>query len=572
MSKAMRQTARAANTLVSGCPWAFAFLFIIAAFGLHAAPGDEVVVVFNTRVLESKAVAEHYAKLREVPSKQVIGLPLPTGEDMSRAEFRDALQKPLARALDERKLWKMRSNIIAPTNGQPGRVEWKVTESKIRYAVLCYGVPLRITKDPHLKEAAGETLRPELRRNEAAVDNELAWLPLIEQSPPLSGPMRNTLYTSTNAAMLHPTNGLLMVSRLDGPTAEIARGLVDKAIEAETDGLWGRAYFDLRGIADANFKQGDDWIRGASEVARVFGFETTVDEAGATFPAEFPMSHIGFYAGWYTEHISGPFAQPDVEFMPGAFAYHLHSFSGASLRSTNRNWVGPLLAKGATISMGSVDEPYLSGTPDIGVFTARLLFHGMTFGEAAYAGQSVISWQTAVIGDPLYRPFGKPPQQLHFELERKQSPLVEWSHLRVVNLNLVRGAPVAEVANYLEHIETTKNSAVLSEKLADIYATQGKPSSAILLGQQALKLDPSPQQQIRIMLTLGERLAAAGRDAEAIENYEALLAANPNYPDRLGIYRKLLPLAQKTGTPSDAAKYEEQIKLLTARPPAPGKP
>ena len=156
---------------------------------------------------------------------------------------------------------------------------------------------------------------------------------------------------------------MLLVARLDGPTPAIARGLVDKALQAEADGLWGRAYFDLRNITDPGYKLGDDWIRGAAEICRRLGFETVVDENPGTFPAAFPMSQIAFYIGWYDGTVSGPFAQPTVEFMPGAFAYHLHSFSAATLRSASQNWVGPLLAKGATITMGCVAEPYLSGHP-----------------------------------------------------------------------------------------------------------------------------------------------------------------------------------------------------------------
>jgi len=53
-----------------------------------------------------------------------------------------------------------------------------------------------------------------------------------------------------------------------------------------------------------------------------------------------------------------------------------------------------LLAQGATCTMGSVDEPYLSGTPDISVFLNRLLYRGFTFAEAAYAAQASLSWQT----------------------------------------------------------------------------------------------------------------------------------------------------------------------------------
>ena len=361
--------------------------------------------------------------------------------------------------------------------------------------MLCYGVPLRIAHDPNFKEEGLDKLRPEMRRDEAAVDSELTLLPLIEEKLPLAGPLRNAVYTTTNAAMLHPTNGVLLVTRLDGPTPAIARGLVDKALQAEADGLWGRAYFDLRNITEPGYKMGDDWIRGAADICRRMGFETVVDENPATFPAGFPMSQIAIYIGWYDGNVSGPFLQPTVEFMPGAFAYHLHSYSAATLRSASQNWAGPLLAKGATITMGCVAEPFLSGTPEVAVFTARLIFNGFTFGEAACASQPVLSWQTTVVGDPLYRPFGKDPDKLHQELHARGSKLIEWSWLRLANLNLAIGKPMAEVVALLEQIETTKHSAVLTEKLADLYAAQGKPSSAVQTYALALGLDPSPQQR-----------------------------------------------------------------------------
>ena len=86
-----------------------------------------------------------------------------------------------------------------------------------------------------------------------------------------------------------------------------------------------------------------------------------------------------------------------------------------------------------------------------------------------------MSWQTTVVGDPLYRPFGEPRQQLPQEMERRHSKFAEWSHLRIVNLNLARKLPVAGLVVYLEQTPATKHSAVLTEKLADLYAAQGKP-------------------------------------------------------------------------------------------------
>ena len=57
-------------------------------------PGDEVVVVYNTRVPESRDVAEHYAAVRHVPAEQVLGLDLPEAEAMSR----DRVPGPAAKA------------------------------------------------------------------------------------------------------------------------------------------------------------------------------------------------------------------------------------------------------------------------------------------------------------------------------------------------------------------------------------------------------------------------------------------------------------------------------------------
>jgi uncharacterized protein (TIGR03790 family) len=546
---------------------ALAILVCPGAFSLRAAqPGGEVIIVYNTRVPESKGVADYYAERRQVPANQIFGFALSTNQDISRKEFHEAFQRPLAKALEAGKLWHIAPCSVPATTNHPARVEPKVVESKIRYAVLCYGVPLRIQADSELKEEGAQDLRTELRRNEAAVDSELALLPLIEQNLLLAGPLRNPVYTGTNLAMLHPTNGVLLVTRLDGPTPAVARGLVDKALEAETNGLWGRAYFDLRNIAEPGLKQGDDWIRGASEICRHLGFETVVDEKPGTFPAGFPMSHIAFYIGWYDPDVSGPFTEPTVEFMPGAFAYHLHSTSAETLRSTNQHWLGPLLAKGATITMGCVYEPYLGGTPDMAVFTARLVFYGFTFGEAAYAAQPVLSWQTTVVGDPLYRPFGKNADQLHRELAVRHSKFLEWSYLRLLNLNLTVGKPLLSVVPLLEQLEMTQASAVLTEKLGDLYAAQGKPSSSVHAYTRALELDPSPQQRLRLLLTLGEKLPALDRAPEAYAVYQKLLQQFPHYPDKLAIYKKLLPLAQKLDKKADAEAYQAEIDRLSPPP------
>lgn len=542
-------------------PIRLAILPVLLAPLLARAGGDEVVVIYNKRMPESRSVAEYYAQARQVPKKQIYGFAMTTNEVMSREEFRNVLQWPLARQLESNGLWRFAWVAIPATNGEPLKMEYRVVASKIRYLVLCYGVPLKIAPDPNLKESLPDDLKPELRRNEAAVDSELSWLPLIETHVLLSGPMPNRFYGVTNTALLNPTNGILLVARLDGPSADIAKGLVDKALAAEGDGLWGRAYFDARGLPKTDsYYLGDEWIQAGAEICRELGFETTLDDKRETFPASFPMSQIAIYCGWYDGNVSGPFALPKVEFMPGAFAYHLHSFSAETLRSEDRNWCGPLLAKGVTCTMGCVYEPYLSGTPNIAAFLARWMGNGFTFGEAAWAAQPVLSWQTTVIGDPLYRPFGNSLQLLYAQLERRHSPLLEWPCLRVVDLALARGASIFRMAIYLENLNATTNSAVLTEKLADLYEMEGKPSSTIETYQRALKLNPSPEQRIRLQLTLGDKLEDQNRDQEAYDDYQQLLRESSDYPGRTIIYQKLLVLARKLNKPDEVARYEALTK------------
>ena len=532
-----------------------AIVILLALLSPWRAPagGNEVVVIYNSRLPESKAVAKHYAEVRQVPANQIFGFALSLDEVMTRADFTDSLQKPLAEKLAAAGLWKFGATVLPATNHYPPRVETHVVASKIRYAVLCYGVPLKIAPVAPLDEPEAKLTNSPLCHNEASVDSELTWLPELKMKIPLTGPLPNPFYGCTNHANLNCTNGILLVARLDGPTPEIATHLVDKAREAETNGLWGRAYFDARGLARTDtYFLGDQWLLAGAEISRQLGFEVETDTNANTWPASFPMSHIAIYAGWYAGSVNGPFAQPKVEFMPGAFAYHLHSFSADTLRSTTRNWCGPLLAQGATCTMGCVFEPYLQFTPNIAFFL-QSFGSGYTFGEAAWSSQMALSWHNTVIGDPLYQPFKKTPPELHAWLTRTKNPLLAWSFDRLICLDLAHGLRAPQLLNFLANqVPLTGQSPVLTEKLATLYEAAGKPSSAIAAWQNALKLKPTPQQSLRLRLTLGEKLLAQNRLAEALENYQTLLAEMPEYPGKNVIEEKIKSLEQKI--PNGATK------------------
>ncbi len=461
---------------------------LLAGGGVAAAeaPPPDVVVVFNTRMRDSRAVAEHYAQRRGVPERQVIGLALPEAEAMTRADFRSRLEGPLRDALRERGLMAW-----GGVTGGDGKASTVVTQAVFRHLALCYGVAVKISEDPGTPHDNQVRIADILRRNEAAVDSELMLLPLSQQGFPLTGPLSNPVFGVTNAGWLHPTHGVLAVARLDGPDPATARRLVDHGRQAETNGLWGRADFDSRGRTEGIYLPGDQWITSSAAITESYGLPTVLDRAPETFPASFPMSHLALYAGWYDPEVSGPFTALKVEFMPGAIAYHLHSYSAATLRTRTRHWAGPLLARGAAATMGCTSEPVLDGTPQLDVFFGRLVWLRFTFGEAALAAQRSLSWQVTVVGDPLYRPFGLNPFERLALTEAGQAATDRpWNYATLLHFRARQDGSPTNALAALRTVPELAASPVLQELMGDLLREAGEVKEAGVWYARALEHQP----------------------------------------------------------------------------------
>ena len=202
---------------------------------------------------------------------------------------------------------------------------------------------------------------------------------------------------------------LYSVWRLDAPTAALAKGLVDKAITAETSGLSGKACFDsqdgpLTGVADFGQGSGDWDIHQSANFARKAGFEVLEDDQHAEFgtpPAPARCDQAALYAGWYSlNHYNDAFT-----WNPGAIGFHLDSASAVNPRG-GTNWAANAVAKGITVTSGAVAEPLLEGLPHPDeVFLS--LFQGANVGDAVLRSTRWLKWMIVNIGDPLYRPFPK---------------------------------------------------------------------------------------------------------------------------------------------------------------------
>ena len=157
------------------------------------------------------------------------------------------------------------------------------------------------------------------------------------------------------------------------------------------------------------------------------------------------------------------------------------------------------------------------------------------------------------------------------ELEKRQNKLVEWSHLLVLNRNANMGSKPAELSGYIESVPFHRQSAVLTEKLADFYWARRSLGDSVDTTETALKRGPSPQQRIRLLMKCAERRSVYGPDAKAYAHYETLLKENSDYPDALMVYRLMLPLAQRMSNAAAVEQCQKEIKRLSP-PPATNAP
>jgi uncharacterized protein (TIGR03790 family) len=356
----------------------------------------ETAVVFNPDFPGSAELAQYYAEKRHIPKERVIGLRCSQEDSMSRAEFDAQLRQPLLQMFQSRRWWIAEPPVPAkPLTGDGVRAPAAIV-STVRVLVLMRGVPFQIRRSAQNPKQSEE--------DEASVDSELAVLGL--NNPPVKGGLRNPYFDQpVRFPQSQRTAGLLVVGRLDGPDDVTVKRMIDDAIAVEQTGLLGRAVIDLAQKTGA-YQEGEDWLKRSAETFRRAGIPVFIDRSANVLPDAWPLPDTILYFGWYTDHITGALASPAFRFKRGAIACHLHSFSASIIRTHDKAWAGPLLSKGAAATFGTVFEPFLSLTMHFDVFNKRLL-DGFTVGEAAWNATPALSWMNVVLGDPLYRPFGK---------------------------------------------------------------------------------------------------------------------------------------------------------------------
>jgi len=306
--------------------------------------------------------------------------------------------------------------------------------------------------------------------------------------------------------------GLLLVCRLDGPTAETVRRMIDDSLKAERTGLYGWAYIDRRSILEGGYREGDEWLKTAATDCWNEGIPVILDSMPEIFPAGFPITDAALYYGWYAWGVSGAMSTPAPGFRPGAVAVHIQSFSASTLRDPTKGWVAPLLTMGAAASLGNVYEPYLSLSIHLDVFNERLL-NGFTLAESAYSGLKVLSWMSVVVGDPLYRPFGRSQTA-----DWRREPTKDDEPWVALGRELRQGSRsgLNQTIRLAKLAEETRTG-LAYEALGMLQSFHGEPREAIASFETAASLYRRPAEVFRTVIERIRVLQGIGDKSDALK-------------------------------------------------------
>ncbi len=373
-----------------------------------------VFVVYNAADRQSKGVADHYAAKRGVPAGNLIGLPLPGTEDISRADYEAKLAGPLREKLGPRKaevkviltVWgvPLRVGPVAPTEAE--KAEAEKAQAAAEAAKKAGDAKAEAEYTQKWADLSGD-------QSVACVDSELMLLWWPKYSP--ARWVFNPLYWRVKPEDRAKAPPVLLTCRLDGPSPVLARRLVDDALFAEAaGGPTGKAYVDARGIkfnpkkpeTGTGYEGYDQSFRETAALLKAGGFDTVLDDQEPVFgPGTCPDAAL--YTGWYSlaNYV------PSLTLNKGAVAWHLASSEAVTLRDrASKLWCPRLLMDGAAVTLGPVAEPYTVGFPKPAEFFGFLLTGRYTVVEC-YARTSLLtSWMTVLVGDPLYNPYKNKPR------------------------------------------------------------------------------------------------------------------------------------------------------------------
>jgi uncharacterized protein (TIGR03790 family) len=364
----------------------FLSFFAARAFALNP---EQLLIVANRNVPESMELARYYMEKRKVPLQNLIQLDTAKEEHISREVYDETIASPIRSFLKR--------------NDPQGK--------RIGCIVLMYGVPLRIGPHKLIAVLENEVKPKGTSSTGASADSELALV--MERQYKLEGWLPNRFFIGYRGKVIkNMPQRVLLVSRLDGPSAYVVRRIIDDSIQVEKEGLQGKAYFDARWPDKGEKKDQSHYEiydraihRTAAIVEKGKKLPVVLDQQEKLFqPGEAPDAAL--YCGWYSlaKYVDA------FTWAKGAVGYHVASSECTTLKAKDSTvWCKMMLEKGVDATVGPVAEPYLESFPQPEIFFGCLLDGQLALAECYALSNPFWSWQQVLIGDPLYRPFKHQP-------------------------------------------------------------------------------------------------------------------------------------------------------------------
>lgn len=377
---------------------------------------EEILVIANSDYPASVRLARYYCEQRGLPQGRIV--PVSLGPrlraSIGRDDYEKRLAHPIRRVLSTRDDMKS-IRCLVTTYGVPFRVGPRGPlpghEARLKELRRAQEQEDKIIEQLEANDLSGSPEHAERTRRKTLLQTEISRIMGAETGASVDSELSLVLFEPYELYRWQPNllrsdgpqaTKTLMVCRLDGPNYGIAKGLVDKALAAEANGLKGNAYIDSRGIFnDTAYGYYDQSLRDLAALTRLrTSLPVTEETTSALFPPG-SCPETALYCGWYSvnKYVDA------FDFVEGAVGFHIASFEAASLHDPNSSrWCTAMLMKGITATLGPVAEPYLHAFPEPTAFFNEL-FDGRCLVEAYYRTKPFNSWQLVLIGDPLYRPF-----------------------------------------------------------------------------------------------------------------------------------------------------------------------
>lgn len=335
---------------------------------------QRILVIINSASSDSIEIGEYYALKRNIAPQNILYLNMPLSYSISISDYLSTIHNPVKSFIQDNML-----------------------SDKILYLVTTKGVPVSVS---------GRCVDDML----ADIYNATAdYMPAIEDIYNYPHPYYGSKKRFT------PQYSMLCVSRLDGPTSELVKSIIDKALYAEKHSYIlnnGTMWLDDRNLNfnlyDSFYSFAERFIQTPAIVAKTNGINAQTDGTSSLFAIN-SCSDTLYYYGWYSywnfkEVFNG-------YLKVGSIAGHLDSASFYSANNTgDNNWGIHLLSRGATAVYGAIIEPYTVTFPNGGIFYDRF-FKGFNLAESYWSSTNTMRWRMMLIGDPLYNPYAHDPVQ-----------------------------------------------------------------------------------------------------------------------------------------------------------------